>query len=346
MLGLPTVFVLGAGAGVDVGMPVGEKLTGEIAKKVDITFERGKKTGGDDITTEALRLIAKAAGADANSYYGAGRNIAKGVHYSRSIDSYIHRHSDNERVKVCGKVAIVQTILEYERKSALFVDTTTAKRVWKRETEVRSSWFSDLMYVLQDRVIRADNLDAIFNDLVIINFNYDRCVEHFLLHALQHMFHVSDVKAKELMTSLKIFHPYGKVAPLPWEEVGGLAFGGDPHGEEPNLPELYNNIRTFNEEVEEGAELQELRKLLTAGRRVIFLGFHFHQQNMDLIRLAEKPEMRGSERALYATVLGREAPEVKIIREQIEKQFHPALVETLGHDCKSFFRMYATTLMR
>ena len=41
MIKRPTVFVIGAGAGVDLGMPVGEKLSAIIAQKLDIRFADG-----------------------------------------------------------------------------------------------------------------------------------------------------------------------------------------------------------------------------------------------------------------------------------------------------------------
>jgi hypothetical protein len=36
MFAVPTVFIIGAGAGKEIGMPVGSELSLEIARKLDI----------------------------------------------------------------------------------------------------------------------------------------------------------------------------------------------------------------------------------------------------------------------------------------------------------------------
>jgi hypothetical protein len=41
------------------------------------------------------------------------------------------------------------------------------------------------MYGLQERIVVNLNLEDIFKHLTIVNFNYDRCIEHFLFHAIQ-----------------------------------------------------------------------------------------------------------------------------------------------------------------
>jgi hypothetical protein len=50
-----TLFVVGAGASCEVGLPTGEKLKGLIAQKVNIAFSDGvKQRSGDHEITEAL----------------------------------------------------------------------------------------------------------------------------------------------------------------------------------------------------------------------------------------------------------------------------------------------------
>jgi hypothetical protein len=44
-----------------------------------------------------------------------------------------------------------------------------------------------------------------------------------------------------------------------------------------------SRIRTFNEEVEDTTKIGQIRDAMCAASRVIFLGFHFHPQNLDLI---------------------------------------------------------------
>jgi hypothetical protein len=56
----PTLFVIGAGAGADVNMPIGARLSDLIAGKTDIRFEGGyNQISGDPTIMAALRRIAK-----------------------------------------------------------------------------------------------------------------------------------------------------------------------------------------------------------------------------------------------------------------------------------------------
>jgi hypothetical protein len=60
MVPVSTVFIIGAGAGVDVEMPTGESLCNEIAGKVNIAFEGGtNKISGNNKTIDELRRIGR-----------------------------------------------------------------------------------------------------------------------------------------------------------------------------------------------------------------------------------------------------------------------------------------------
>jgi len=68
--------------------------------------------------------------------------IAAGIGYSRSIDSYLSAHDDNKYVKVCAKLGIVQSILESERGCDLAVDQTRAHSRFKNYGKVMGSWLN------------------------------------------------------------------------------------------------------------------------------------------------------------------------------------------------------------
>jgi hypothetical protein len=124
MLKEPTVFVIGAGAGVDIGMPTGAKLIEELMSKLNFNFHYGELRHGNAQIADGLRIAAGRKNIQMNDMVRAGRAIVQGVSYARSIDSYIHTHRHDEAIKVCGKIGIVQTIVAYERSSDLFVDET------------------------------------------------------------------------------------------------------------------------------------------------------------------------------------------------------------------------------
>jgi hypothetical protein len=201
--------------------------------------------------------MASAQGGDYNEWRAAGCMVAEGIGYTRSIDAYLSAHKDNEKIKICGKLAIAHTILAHERSCALYVDTRSTSGFANRDV-VERSWFSDLLYLMQDGIVASENLDNIFDRLCIINFNYDRCVEQFLFYALQHLYQIDQSRAFQLMRRLTIFHPYGQVGFMPWEpsDRRQVGFGAKDYGE---LVELSAEIRTFNEQLEDKKELRAIR---------------------------------------------------------------------------------------
>jgi len=349
MFSVPTVFVIGAGAGKDVGMPVGSELSVEIANKLNIKHKDfgPELVSGDYEISAALRRIAKAKGENYNDWRSAGCMVATGINYTRSVDSYLNAHKDNEKVKVCGKLAIAHVILAHENDCALYVDPRSPTG-FADPSKVERSWFSDLLYVLQDRIVVSENLDDIFANLCIINFNYDRCVEQFLFYALQHLYQISQARAFELMRRLKIFHPYGQVGFMPWAPEGRrqVGFGVTDYGE---LVELSAEIRTFNEQLDDEADLRIIREEVAEAQRFVFLGFHFHHQNMDLLK-ASGPG-RGGIVNTYATALDRSAADHVLIDGQIR-----AMLANRGGtwnvfveravDCKGLFGDYRATWLR
>ena len=72
------------------------------------------------------------------------------------------------------ELSITQSILEAERQSAIFVDHGDYD--WHDAPRALNSWLPKLFYVIQDGIVESVNLNDLFKDLCIINFNYDRCI--------------------------------------------------------------------------------------------------------------------------------------------------------------------------
>lgn len=253
---VPTVFVIGAGAGTDIDMPVGGELSKIIAEKLDIRFEAGDLESGDQTIVQVLRRVAKARGANPNEWFGAGRTVASGIEYTGSIDAYINAHKDNEKVRQCAKLAIVQSILEKEQSSAIFVGPDGK---WQDPDKAHASLLRLLMQLLQEGIVVSENLDKLFQNVTVINFNYDRCIEHFLFHAVQHLYQKDEVTAARIVSGLRIFHPYGSVGFLPWWGGQGrkVGFGVADYGDIIGLSE---EIFTFNEQMSSENGIRAFRK--------------------------------------------------------------------------------------
>jgi hypothetical protein len=351
MLDRDTVFVIGAGAGFDIDMPLGDKLADQIADSLNFEIDgQGLRTGSSKILV-ALQRIAQRGPVSWERYSEAGVMISRGIRYSRSIDNYVHTHSDKEPIKTAAKVAIVQTILEAEGKCAIAIQPKIYPPRFREEQKARESWLSAFFSMLQDGVVEAKNLDAIFNNLTVINFNYDRCLEHFLAHAMMRLYpSKGDGYITNLIkTKLKILHPYGVIGSLPWQsEVDRVHFGGHP--DENDLAGLSKRIRTYNEEVEDDKKIGEIRAALERAKRIVFLGFHFHKQNVELLAPEpHRPPVTGTV-VIYGTSVGRSFADIQIIESQrVPKILHgrtvlPSSSFTTERGCKEFFRDFGGLL--
>jgi hypothetical protein len=348
MLKAPTVFVLGAGAGFDVGMPLGDTLSDQIAAKLDIRFDANHLVSGQPDIVESLRRYARERGEPLTEYRQSAVQIKKGVHYSRSIDSFINSRRDDKKLAVCAKLGIIHTILEHERRSAL--NRKSGRENFHDETKVRQSWLPDFFNLLISDIYVQENLSAIFSNLTIINFNYDRCIEQFLYYALADWAQKSQGVIEGLMRSLRIYHPYGVVGEPLWSADRNKpkeAFGGEEHDD--HLDRLVESIKTFHEQVEEGEELAKMREALVAADRIIYLGFHFHKPNMDLMQVGERKQ-RGHLPRAFATVKNRSGEDIALIIDRIKKSTHLEnagnVVFTVNGGCKELFREYEARWIR
>ena len=100
----------------------------------------------------------------------------------------------------------MKAILEAQQKSKLYSDNIATFR----QTILRTRWFVKFMQML-GRGVSKENIRNIFDRVSFIVFNYDRCLEHFLLHALQQAYGIRRDEAEAILSGVRIIHPYGLV---------------------------------------------------------------------------------------------------------------------------------------
>jgi len=134
---------------------------------------------------------------------------------------------------------------------------------------------------------RKEDLRDLFDGISVVCFNYDRCIQHFLIHALVPLYSIKKEEAEDVVSSLEIYHPYGTVGELQTIlKPQGTPFGDRVDGE--TLLRLSNGIRTFNEQVDDAESLNALKAKIADAETLVFLGFGYHEQNMDLLQPVEK----------------------------------------------------------
>lgn len=302
------VLIIGAGASAEVGLPIGKELKISISEALNIQNDTmGNLTGGEKLIRDALNLLAQQYGNishyELQDYIAAAKLIHDAMPQALSIDNFIDSHKKNGRVATCGKLAIVSSILKAEKNSKLYVESNTLNTI--NFTEVSNTWFNTLFQMIS-KYTQEDDIEAQFEKISIISFNYDRCLEHFLHCSLQNYYGMDQKKAFNLVKKLKIHHPYGKVANLPsneWATEIGYGNSAQTGGRLKDIAMSF--IKTFTEETEkDSSDINEIRSTVKNAKRIAFLGFAYDDLNLKLLYGQNNDHPIKSETKVYGTAYG------------------------------------------
>lgn len=304
-----TVFVVGAGASCELGLPSGLQLKSEIAKLLNITFpdRYNQKTGDRDIC-ECLRAIAGQEGVQTiNPLLHKAWHIRDSLPLALSIDNFLDAHKDDPQMEQCGKLAIAKSIANAERGSIL---SRLPNKAGKMDFSILDgTWLLKFFQMLTENV-RKENLDTIFDNIKIITFNYDRCVEQFLPIAITQYYGIPERDAEELCRKLIVIHPYGRVGTLPWQqEEAQVPFGAEQF----DLLAVSPSLRTFAEGMADPVQSAQIQSILHNAETIVYLGFAFHPMNMDILRL----DNEGFARNVFATTFGLSKSDCEVVEAQI-----------------------------
>lgn len=314
----PATFVVGAGASSEFNFPVGSELKSQIAKRLNYENDGMRGViGGDSTIWDSIRIKAQKENPSIeklNDLFQAARRIARAMPQAFSIDNYIDAHRDNKSVELCGKLAIASAILKSERQSLLYLENTNdaSATIMSRACETWLGALQSLAFELSYR----ENVRSCLNNINIITFNYDRCIEVFLFHAIKNYFHISDGSAAEIIQKMNIIHVYGSVGDLPWQENGGIkvAFGEEPYGQ--SLLSISERLKTFSESELDDSEKNKIQRIISNSDLIIFMGCGFHDQNLRILRLDE-PSEGDSWKTVLATSKSISHANMEVIRKKI-----------------------------
>jgi len=340
-----TVFIVGAGASSEVGLPIGAGLKIDISQKIDIRFENGyRQNSGDTQIMEMFRHHSNGAESysdDVNDYLSACWKMRDAMPQALSIDNYIDAHRGNKMIELCGKLGIVKCILEAERHSSLYVDHRQRQDLDLSHSS--STWYAGFFQLLTEG-LSVDELDNIFDNVSFIVFNYDRCIEQYLFAALKNYYSLTDEKTKSVLSKLKIHRPYGSVGNLaiPVAGIDGIVFGASSV----NLLQTAKQIKTFTEQFEDKESLNQISEAIKHASTLVFLGFAFHPQNMELLKAGADAE---TSKRVFATALGISKSDCEVIGLDIQKTFSlPAedikIILRNDLNCNALFGEYRRSL--
>jgi hypothetical protein len=290
MIKNPTVFVLGAGSSMPYGFPSGIELIEEI-----ITLY-SKNTIRDlfDIYASFTGRIKPAT----------ILNFSKSLIDSNaaSIDDFLTYHRDNSDYQFVGKIAIFLCIHqhEYPERFAPILTAVAGQAAYK----LNQDWYHLLWKDLYQEAGAAKDLQR--NNVTFITFNYDRSLEHFLKTSIVGLLKetiTSDIS--EIMQHLPCYHVYGRIG-----ELGYMPDDTKKHEDRKNyanfemglthemlditkkdqlianINQIYKyaeKIWTYTEKEYDTSIFKKTTLALSLAKRIYFLGFQFHPQNMKIL---------------------------------------------------------------
>lgn len=323
MFNQKTTIIVGAGASKEVNLPTGSELKHTISNILDFRFDDfgRQEKGGDSTVIEALREIVRRDNVKVNyaqSLIEASWQIRDALPLAISIDNFIDAHQGNSALELCGKLAIVKSLLAAERKSLLYVDTRNANSKLNYDS-LKDTWFNAFMQLLTENCT-VNQIEERLSSIEFIVFNYDRCIEHFLYHSLQTYYGINSARAADLVRGIKIYHPYGMVGGLPW--AGGansVMFGGDGISAT-QLISLVDQIKTFAEGTDpESSDVMSIRNGIAQSQIILFLGFAYHRLNLDLIQPTGIMQSNTRRVSYFGTALGISKSDCDVISTEIVK---------------------------
>lgn len=332
---MKTVFVIGAGASKEFGLPIGDELITHIKKLLSFKFAlTGEQTSGDKHIRFVIQELVSAGNIDNEDIYAAAERIKKSLSQSMSIDNFIDSQRD-ENVSLVGKMAIVRAIQDAERGSTLYFNRQRGQHF--DLSCISNTWYEPFFKLLSEQCTKEEIEDRL-SSISFIIFNYDRCFEFYMYHSLMNFYRFTENEAAKIVNRIKIIHPYGTIGKLPWGKESSIPIDFGATQNENTLIEQVESIRTFTEE-NEGA-VDDIKDEVASAERLIFLGFSFLKLNMDLLTVKDEDYGRKSSK-VYATAYGISPAgqdEIeKWIKDLYGTEFRVALSE---NKCYDFFSEY------
>jgi hypothetical protein len=338
MLNERTVIIVGAGASFEYELPLGYALKNNIAKLVNFKFDDwGERlVSGDKTLWRNIELYCKQHQiSNRNIVREAGIRISNSMPQADSIDEFVET-SNNEHIKYVAKLAITKSILDAEKKSLLWSVGNETSNYDINFNKIGSTWLPKLFSKIRKNHT-ANNLQDLFKNLSIITYNYDRTIEHYFLCAIKNLWPLADEEALEVVEKLQIFHPYGKVGELFHTSTSQTNIKCTPFGSQSeDLNKISYKIRTYSESQ---LEANTWSSAMAKAEKIIFLGCHFHTQNLELLNTSN------SVKTVYGTAFGRSKAAIEDISLLLERKFSAEKVYLENMESHKLFDEFDTRLL-
>ncbi|MCB5203908.1 SIR2 family protein [Neorhizobium sp. T786] len=287
-----TVFIVGAGASAEFNLPVGSALMDTIKQNSNFRIEYDLREGVRAIYDELRERYRD--GNDLRQRFESMAEINRSIDLAGSIDEFINRHYDDPIIAETGKLQIAYAIAKAEHGSLLARNKNSRDPfLWDN---VNGTWIKTFTQLLFEGV-RNDDVEQVGNNITIIVFNYDRCIEHYLTEAIIKTFRGIDrQKARQIVDQINIIHPYGSLGRLDVHPFGDEVASH-------RLRAMSESIVTWSESVV-SETAQQIEEAMLSASTLVFLGFAFAPQNMDLLAPDRMRHSSMEPMEIYATGYG------------------------------------------
>lgn len=256
MISEDTVLILGAGASVDYGYPLGRNLMLNIC---------------NDLHHHSTHLFQLLHNCD-----NRVNDIQQFCDDLRacnlpSIDAFLEKRPEFEKI---GKIAIAASLIPHEDPRALS----------------RTGWYEYLHGLMIGRKEEFEH-----NKLSVVTFNYDRSFEASLFISIQRAYNLSDAEAASLLKKIPIIHVYGQLGELPHLSESPFSRPYDSKVHAGIASAAASGIKIIHEGKDNTTEFQQAREKLSKAKIICCLGFGYHRDNVTRLDLPQVLKGKGKQ---------------------------------------------------
>lgn len=333
---LKKVFVVGAGASAEFGLPVGAELKQTISNlcrtKSDDYY--GLKSASPDFEGILGWLSLSNANRSLKPTMDAAKLLHDALPAVPSIDNFVNIHRENPALVAVAKAAIAKSLGDAEANSSLAVNTLNSHNVLDL-SKAANTWLHHLFSILCEASDFFDFLKRL-ETINFISFNYDRCIQQYIIWAARVTFDLSAGDLQQISNAIRITYVYGSLGDLVLS--GKQVYGFGEKYDRYSIEKPASSIRTFTEGVREDSIREKIDHILAAADVVVFLGFGFHRLNLGLFSGSGKyPAKR-----IIATSRGQSENDLQILSSEISDKFEIPSGD-IGFDaseCRDVFTVY------
>lgn len=345
-----TTFVIGAGASAEFNLPVGAKLAENIRENARIRNDKFQAYLADAELQYAIRRCWPEF--NLNDLHVAMRRIWEAIDTSVSIDAFIHRNRTDENVILMGKALIAWNIAQAEAQSLMQPIVLDGKSESMDRTRISDTWIGKFMRILFDGV---SNPQELVGQVKIICFNYDRCIEYYLREAISVAYKITKKQSWDIVSRMNIIHPYGSLGEIPLDDIDTasnfLPFAMKVDARFP-LRAVAERIITYTEQLRDRVLIAGIHSAIADSKNLVFLGFGFNNQNMDLLRIRTDEKSFSNRKNIYVSGYGFDEKVNSTLKRRIANlfisaegdYFNKSIYIENGKTCKEIMQIHDINL--